>query len=555
MATDLRAQAEAWIVQDPDPATREALTAVLDDEAELAKAFAGPLQFGTAGLRGEIGFGESRMNQAVVMRATAGLMEWLKQQVDTPRVVIGCDARHGSAKFAQAAAEVVAGAGGHAMLLPLAQPTPLTSFSVRTLNADAGIMVTASHNPKWDNGYKVYLGGRVVDADNAAGCQIISPADAEIAACIAAAPGATDLPLDTNIEQVDTREDYVAATSALSDLDGTPPITIVLTPMHGVGGELARTTLEAAGFGDVVGVEKQWKPDPDFPTVAFPNPEEDGALDLAVEKANEVNADVIIALDPDADRCAVAVPARTTPSAGTPLGNGWVKLSGDETGALIGEYMASRAQGGSTACSIVSGRLLGKIAAAHGLEHATTLTGFKWIGRTPQLVFGYEEAIGYCVDPAHARDKDGMSAAVIVGSIVAQLKARNMSVLEQFDALASKYGLYRTQPLTFRVEDLSLISDAMERLRAHTPTELAGSEVVEYVDLNNGYGATPGTNGILIRTADNDRVVIRPSGTEPKLKCYLEVVLPVETGEAPDWAAADARLATISDATRALCGI
>lgn len=554
MASELRLQAEAWIAHDPDPATREALSALLDDEAELAKAFAGPLQFGTAGLRGEIGVGESRMNQAVVMRATAGLMAWLNKQVDTPRVVIGCDARYGSAKFAQAAAEVVAGAGGHAMLLPLAQPTPLTSFSVRALNADAGIMVTASHNPKWDNGYKVYLGGRIATG-SAAGCQIIAPADAEIAACIAEAPGATELPLAQNIEQVDTRNAYVVAASALSDLAAASPVKIVLTPMHGVGGALARTTLEAAGFSDVVGVEKQWEPDPEFPTVAFPNPEEDGALDLAVAKANEVGADVIIALDPDADRCAVAVPARETPSAGTPIGNGWVKLSGDETGALIGEYKASQAQSGATACSIVSGRLLGKIAKSHGLEHATTLTGFKWIGRTPELVYGYEEAIGHCVDPKHVRDKDGISAAVVVATIIAQLKAQGTSVLEHFDALAAKYGLYRTQPLTFRVEDLSLISTAMQRLRASKPETLTGVPVAEYVDLNNGYGQTPGTNGILIRTVDDDRVIIRPSGTEPKLKCYLEVVLPVEAGTLPDWSAADARLAKLSAATRELCGI
>ena len=545
--------AREWLANDPDPETRDALQAALDagDSEALDAAFAGPLEFGTAGLRGPIGFGESAMNQAVVMRATAGLMAWLSKQVDTPRVVIGCDARHGSEKFARAAAQVVAGAGGHAMLLPLAQPTPLTAFSVRHLDADAGIMVTASHNPKWDNGYKVYLGGRVATAE-ANGVQIIAPADKEIAAEIAKAPGAKELLLADAFDNVDTRPAYLEAVTAL----GNPAadITIVLTPMHGVGGQLALDALEGAGFGGVVSVDKQWAPDPDFPTVAFPNPEEDGALDLAVAKANEVGADLIIALDPDADRCALAVPARDAASAGTPVGDGWVKPSGDETGALIGEYLASRAAGGSTACSIVSGRLLGRIAERHGLNHATTLTGFKWIARTPELVYGYEEAIGHCVDPTNVRDKDGISAAIVAATVVSELKARGVEVLEHYDELARTYGLYRTQPLTFRVEDLSLIAAAMQRLRSAQPAALADSAVTEYVDLAGGYGETAGTDGILIRTEADDRVIIRPSGTEPKLKCYLEVVMDTSDGQV-DWDAARARLDALSEATRELCGM
>lgn len=558
MDAALREKARAWLKHDPDPTTREELRSVIqasesgsaEADAALAAAFAGPLEFGTAGLRGPIGFGESAMNQAVVMRATAGLMHWLNAQVDRPRVVIGCDARHGSAQFAEAAARVVAGAGGEALLLPLAQPTPLTAFSVRALDTDAGVMITASHNPKWDNGYKVYLGGRIAARD-AAGVQIVPPADAEIAARIAAAPGADELPLGDGAERVDTRDAYCAAARRL----GSPAadVRIVLTPMHGVGGELALRALKEAGFGSVVGVEKQWAPDPDFPTVAFPNPEERGALDLAVEKATEVGAELIIALDPDADRCALAVPARDTPSAGTPIGGGWVALSGDETGALIGEYLARRARGGSTACSIVSSRLLGRIAQAHGLDHATTLTGFKWIGRTPGLVYGYEEAIGHCADPAHVRDKDGITAAVVAAGAVAELKAEGLGVLDLFDRQAARYGLYRTQPLTFRVEDPGVISAAMERLRASTPSQLAGSRVTEYVDLAGGYRQTPGTDGILLRTERDDRVIIRPSGTEPKLKCYLEVVL--APAEKPDWDAARARLQELSAATRTLCGL
>ncbi|SQG65215.1 phosphomannomutase [Corynebacterium renale] len=549
MNRELHDKALAWLDGDPDPVTREQLQAIMDDEDALAEAFAGPLQFGTAGLRGEIGPGESRMNQAVVIRATYGLVQWLLRQVERPRVVIGCDARHGSFTFAEAAAEVVAAAGGEALLLPLGQPTPLTSFSVRHLDADAGIMVTASHNPAKDNGYKVYLGGRIATGD-AAGVQIVPPADKEIAACIAEAPAAASIARSADFEHVDTREAYRAATAPLGKPAGD--LKIVLTPMHGVGGQLALDTLKDAGFGDVTVVEKQFEPDPDFPTVAFPNPEEDGALDLAVATAVDVDADLIIALDPDADRCALAVPARDEASAGTPVAQGWLKLSGDETGALIGDYIARTRSEGVLATSIVSGRLLSEIARAHGHGAATTLTGFKWIGRTPGLVYGYEEAIGHCVDPKHVRDKDGISAAVVVATLVSALKVEGKTVLDRFDELAREHGLYRTQPLTFRLEDPAQISGAMERLRSGKPAELAGSEVVEYADLRDGYGETPGTDGILIRTAADDRVIIRPSGTEPKLKCYLEVVRPVNG--TPDWETADARLDELSAATRKLCG-
>ncbi|WP_028821448.1 phospho-sugar mutase [Propionimicrobium lymphophilum] len=546
---NIREKAEKWIRHDPDAETRKALANVLEDEEELEKAFSGPLEFGTAGLRGEIGFGESRMNQAVVMRATSGLMSWLNSQVDRPRVVIGCDARHGSVKFAKAVAKVVSGAGGQALLLPFSQPTPLTAFSVKELNADAGIMVTASHNPKKDNGYKVYLGGRVATGE-ASGVQIVPPADKEIFECINAAPPADEIPLSDEVSDVDTRDAYQKAVSALGR---AKKLKIVLTPMHGVGGEIALSVFKAAGFNDVVKVDSQWEPDPEFPTVAFPNPEEDGALDLAVEKANEVNADLIIAIDPDADRCAVAVPARQTPSAGMPLANGWVKLSGDETGALIGKYVAERVETGTLASSIVSSRLLGKIAEAHGLRHVTTLTGFKWIARVPDLVYGYEEAIGHCVDPDHVRDKDGVSAAVVIATIVSSLIDSGLDVLEFFDALAERYGIHKTFPLTFRVSDQSLITKAMQRLHQLGPSELADNPITEYVDLNGGYGETPGTDGVLIRTENDSRVVIRPSGTEPKLKCYLEVVL--DPADGADWDKANVRLKKLSDATKKLCGM
>lgn len=517
-------RASHWRDHDPDPSTKAAITALIDaahngDNAasiELASRFSGPLSFGTAGLRGEVGAGESRMNRAVVIRATAGLMSWLNTKVSTPTVVIGCDARHGSADFHRDAAEVISGAGGRALVLPPQLPTPVTAFTVRALGADAGIMITASHNPPADNGYKVFLGGRVAP-DEANGVQIISPADAEITEHILAAPPADEVPRSTeHIEPVDILEQYLERAGELGTAN---PLNIVLTPMHGVGGDVATQALRAAGFSNIHVVEQQAAPDPDFPTVSFPNPEEPGALDLSFELAKAVDADVILALDPDADRCAVAIPTDT----------GWRQLTGDETGALLGAYLAKRSGGsGTLANSIVSSRLLSRIAAAHDLEHKNTLTGFKWIARTPDLIFGYEEAIGYCTDPEYVRDKDGITAAVTMASLVAELRAQGKTVQDALDDLARQHGLHATSPLTFRVENLELISKGMATLRANPPSELAGSEVIEFTDLADGYQWLPGTEGVLIRTAMDDRIIVRPSGTEPKLKCYLEVVLPVE---------------------------
>ena len=542
-------RARFWRDHDPDPNTRSMITQLIDAaingdataETELASRFSGPLTFGTAGLRGEVGAGESRMNRAVVIRATAGLVSWLQTKVQTPVVVVGCDARHGSAEFQRDVAEVVSGAGGKALLLPAQLPTPITAFAVRVFGADAGVMVTASHNPPADNGYKVYLGGRVaLGADN--GVQIVAPADAEITAHITAMPPADEIPRSAdNIEHVDVIEDYLKRAATR----GTPnPLRIVLTPMHGVGGGVAVKALAAAGFDDVHLVSEQALPDPDFPTVSFPNPEEPGALDLAFALATELNADLILALDPDADRCAAAIPTAT----------GWRQLSGDETGALLGEYLAKRAEGkGAMANSIVSGRLLARIAAAHGLHHETTLTGFKWIARTPELIFGYEEAIGYCTDPEFVRDKDGITACITMASLVAELKAQGRTVEDALADLARQHGLHATAPLTFRVSDLQQIADGMAKLRANPPTELAGSEVVEFADLAEGYQGLPGTDGVLIRTAADDRVIVRPSGTEPKLKCYLEVVLPV-ADEVPT-AAAQERLASLKQEIAAAVGM
>ena len=537
--------ARDWAAHDPDPETAAYVLGLLEDPAraaELQSRFSGPLTFGTAGLRGEVGAGESRMNRAVVTRATYGLMDWLGRQVEGPRVVIGCDARHGSSDFYTTAAEVISAAGGTALLLPPCLPTPVTAFAVRALHADAGIMITASHNPRTDNGYKMYLGGRVATGA-ASGVQIVPPADAEIMACITQASPADQIPRDSlRVEKVDVLPEYLetAARNGVSDL------RIILTAMHGVGGEVARQALNRAGFHDIHVVAEQFAPDPDFPTVAFPNPEEPGALDLAIALASDVDADLIFALDPDADRCAVAIPT----------GDGdWRQLSGDETGCLLGDYVAGSCgavagASGVLASSIVSSRLLGSIAAAHGLEHRTTITGFKWIGQVPDLVFGYEEAIGYCCDPAHVRDKDGITAAVTMALLVAGLRADGRAIQDVLDSFAERFGLHATAPVTFRVEEVALISAAMRRLRSAAPAELAGSEVVSVIDLGEGYDGLPPADGLMLFTAANDRVIMRPSGTEPKLKCYLEVILPGGT-----WEEARGRLDAIAGELRGIIGL
>ncbi|ACQ81179.1 phosphoglucomutase/phosphomannomutase alpha/beta/alpha domain I [Beutenbergia cavernae DSM 12333] len=574
---DVAARAAAWIDDDPDPAAAAELTAVLaaaragdpDAVVDLADRFSGPLEFGTAGLRGPLGAGEHRMNRAVVIRAAAGLSAFLAAELpgERPRVVIGFDARHGSAQFARDTAAVVTAAGGEAILLARAWPTPVLAFAVRQLDADAGVMVTASHNPPADNGYKVYLGGRVV-TDAGQGAQIVPPYDAAIASRIAAVDAVASVPRATEGwttlgEAV--LEDYLVRAAGLA-APGSADLRIVLTPLHGVGGAAAAEALRRAGFDDVHVVAAQAAPDPDFPTVAFPNPEEPGALDLAFALARDVSADLVLAVDPDADRCGVAVPDAAAAER-------WRRLSGDDVGALLGAQAAALAVAGGAgaepeppvlASSIVSSRLLARIAAAHGLRHRSTLTGFKWISRVPGLAYGYEEALGYCVDPAAVRDKDGISAAVRVASLAAALRAENRSLDDALDDLAREHGLHVTAPLTVRVDDLALIPAAMRRLREHPPTSLAGSPVVRSVDLTlglrvatpEGHYDVPPTEGLLYETQDGDRVIVRPSGTEPKLKAYLEVVQEVGPGDlAPARADAAARLADITADLRRAIGL
>ena len=551
-----------WIEDDPDPITAQELRALLDSAqagdagaaADLVDRFSGPLAFGTAGLRGRLGAGPNRMNRAVVIRTAAGLSAFLRAQVgDGFSVVIGYDARRGSQRFALDTAAVVTAAGGTAQLLPQALPTPVTAFALRHLGADAAVMVTASHNPPQDNGYKVYLGGRAVAGDGQ-GAQIVPPFDALIADAIHAVPSVASVPrADTGWQTLgpEVLDAYLERAASLVP-PGRKDLRIVLTAMHGVGGEPAREALRRAGFSDVHVVPEQQLPDPDFPTVRFPNPEEPGALDLAITLARGLGADLILANDPDADRCSAAIPDPQSPT-------GWRQLSGDEVGQLLGLQAAQAhegtgsgdgvsATGSVLANSVVSSRLLARIAADHRVGHRTTLTGFKWIARTPGLVFGYEEALGYCVDPDHVRDKDGITAGLTLASLAWALRRRDGRTLQDaLDDLARRYGLHLTAPLTIRVEDTALIAAGMAALRAHAPATLAGSAVVSTVDLSAGTEELPPTDGLVFTTAADDRVVARPSGTEPKLKCYCEVIVPVHDGDVP---AARVRAAARLDAVR-----
>jgi phosphomannomutase len=541
-------EAREWAAQDPDPQTSAALLELVrlveegDPAArqELEDSFRGTLQFGTAGLRAALGPGPNRMNRVVVRRAAAGLADFLVQAVGRtspgtrPRAVVGYDARYNSDIFAEETAAIFTAAGIETFLMPSALPTPLLAYAVRALECDGGVMVTASHNPPQDNGYKVYLGRHAV-TESGNGAQIVAPYDAEIAARINAvgplesvvlAPGGWTV-LDDSLAA-----GYEQATAALALPERFPArdLRIVLTPMHGVGGETAQAVLKAAGFTDVTLVAEQAEPDPDFPTVSFPNPEEPGALDLALESAERLDADIVIANDPDADRAAVA--------AKDPDTGAWRMLRGDEVGALLGAHIAARlaaADGnggggqGVFANSIVSSRLLARIATAAGYTHEETLTGFKWISRVPGLLYGYEEALGYCVAPDVVKDKDGISAAVLIAELAAAAKADGKTVFDTLDELYLQHGLHASDQLSIRVADLGLLDAMMNRLRVNPPESFGSSAVEVFTDLAEGSEQLPPTDGLLYLTRDLTRVIIRPSGTEPKLKCYLEVIRHVGT--------------------------
>jgi phosphomannomutase len=526
----LLAAARAWAADDPDPVTRAELEGLADragagDDAardELADAMSGMLEFGTAGLRGKLGGGPNRMNRAVVIRAAAGLTAYLRALDPEPFVVVGYDARTNSDVFAHDTCAVVTGMGGRAVVLPHPLPTPVLAYAIRHLGADAGVMVTASHNPPQDNGYKVYVGD---------GSQIVPPVDGLIAEQIAAVASVASVPrADDGWDTLgdDVLEAYLADVVTVVSPDTPRDVTVVHTALHGVGSETVRRAFLAAGYPAPIPVASQAEPDPMFPTVSFPNPEEPGAMDAALELAEQTGPDVVIANDPDADRCAVAVPGP----------GGWRMLRGDEVGALLGSHVLAQGVAADSADavfanSIVSSRLLAAMCRAAGVRHEETLTGFKWIGRVPGLRYGYEEALGYCVDPGHVRDKDGVSAALLVAELVATLRSEGRGLVDRLDDLAREHGVHATDALSVRVEDLSLIDTVMDRLRSAPPATVAGVPVSRIDDLARGDGGLPPTEGLRWFLADDSRVIVRPSGTEPKLKVYLEVVEPVTDDDLP----------------------
>jgi phosphomannomutase len=539
----------SWTEQDPDPQTRQQvddLLAAADSgdaraRAELVDAFSSRLQFGTAGLRGALGPGPNRMNRVVVGQAAAGLATYLLDHgLAGGKVIIGFDARYNSDVFARDTAEIISGADFQTMITPGPLPTPVVAFGIRHFGCVAGVVVTASHNPPQDNGYKVYLGD---------GSQIVPPADVEISSRIdeVAKHSLYDVPRSQSYavlgEELVTA--YLARVASLVPRNAPRDVRWVYTPLHGVGGSLVERAVEACGFPHAHVVAEQANPDPKFPTVAFPNPEEPGAIDLALAQAQEFSADLVIANDPDADRCAIAVVADGE----------WRMLSGDELGVLLGEDTLRRGIRGTYACSIVSSSLLSAMAAAYGQPFVYTLTGFKWIGRVPGLAYGYEEAIGYCIDPEAVPDKDGISALIMVLTLAAGLKAEGRSIADRLDEITGRYGVYQTDQMSVRVEDPKIITSAMARLRAHPPGVLAG-QATSVLDLAQGTDELPPTDAILI-TGEMIKIVVRPSGTEPKLKCYLEAHLDV--ARSADLAAtrAEARsmLATIRSEMSAALGL
>lgn len=527
--TDTVARARAWLAQDPDPVTREELSALLarveaGEEAarvELADRFDTRLEFGTAGLRGALGAGPNRMNRVVVMRAAAGVAGWLGE--GGAHVVIGHDARYRSADFARDSAAVLTGAGHRVFVLPEALPTPVLAFAIRALGADAGIMVTASHNPPEDNGYKVYVGG----TGDAAGAQIVSPADREISAAIDTVGPVGELALgkDWTVLGPEMVERYVTAITDIVPV-GPRELAVVYTPLHGVGGRVLLEAMERSGFARPRVVTEQFDPDPDFPTVAFPNPEEPGTMATALTMGEAEGADVVIANDPDADRLAVAVP-------------GYGQLTGDEVGGLLAEYVLAHTSGERVvATTIVSSGLLGRIASEHGVGYEETLTGFKWLARAgrpgQRRVFSYEEAIGYCLGSDNGRpvsDKDGIGAALVLAALAARARRDGRTLVDLLDDQARRYGLYLNDQLSVRVEDVSLLDAVMHRLRDRPPSVLGPFRVEGIDDFAGGHADLPPTDALRLRLEGKGRVTLRPSGTEPKLKAYAEVVLDVADGD------------------------
>ena len=548
----LRSQVETWIAEDPDPRTQEELRALLrkGDASELADRFRGTLEFGTAGLRGIVGGGPNRMNRAVVLRATRGLCAWLEMQVPDARergVCIGYDGRIDSQTLAEDTAAVVAAAGLPVHVFDRVTPTPVLAFAVRHLDAAAGVMVTASHNPPEYNGYKVYW-------ENAA--QIIPPHDEGIAGCIAAAPAANAVPYmrRADAEQKGLRKTlgdavirkYLDGVRALAVHGDVPPdVTIAYTALHGVGDVYVREALAERGFTRVHSVPEQAQPDGRFPTVAFPNPEEDGAMDLVIALAREHGAELVLANDPDADRLAVAVREAS---------GEYVMLTGNEIGCMLAHYVLSEGQGENrmVLSSVVSSPWLGSIAEAHGAHFEQTLTGFKWIAnralelsrdRELRLALGYEEALGYTVGEL-VRDKDGVSAAVTMAEMAAFCRARGRTLLDERELMWRRYGMFLSKQISVVLpgaEGAARIQAIMDAVRNEPPAELGGREIVATSDLLSGRRIRrdapaeptgfPPSNVIILDVRGGHRVMLRPSGTEPKIKFYFDVRVDVKSGE------------------------
>jgi phosphomannomutase len=544
--------AQAWRDQDPDDETRAELDHLIADaeagsEAALAQLhdrFDTRLEFGTAGLRGRIEAGSNRMNRVLVAQAAAGFANFLVSRGDAPSVVIGYDGRKNSKVFATDTAELMAGAGVRALLLPRLLPTPVLAFAVRELAMSAGVMVTASHNPAADNGYKVYLG----DSDE--GSQIVPPLDGEIAAhilSVATAQSVLELPRSTDYQIASERviDEYVRRTAALAGHPKSSP-RFVYTALHGVGWETAHRVFLEAGFGEPTVVAAQIEPDATFPTVAFPNPEEPGAMDLAFDTAITADAELVIANDPDADRLAIGIPD---------IDGEWQRLSGNQVGALLGwraaERLAAAGTAGTLAASIVSSPALAEVAGHYGLAYVDTLTGFKWVSRVPGLSFGYEEALGYLVDPEKVRDKDGISAAIEFLGLVADLKAVGRTVTDHLTDFAEQFGAFASSQVSIRVTEAADIPRLMSALRQSAPERIAGVAVRQVDDFAEGFAGLPASDILRYQLDDGSRVIVRPSGTEPKVKVYIDASS-VEGTAAHRQAAAQATVDRLEDAMREL---
>ena len=515
MNAELKAEVQAWIADDPDSKTAAELSALLEsnDEQTLKPYFSGFLQFGTAGVRGPVGPGPSCMNRAVVGRTAAGISAYMKER-GMKRVVIGRDARYGSEDFTNQSAEIFAGAGFEVFVLPRPLPTPVLAFATQYLKCDVGVMVTASHNPPQDNGYKVYIGPSADGIDYAAS-QIITPTDSLIAKEIASIVSLSSTPRGKSWTVIEEEliSEYVRRTALIATKPGD--LKIVYTAMHGVGTEIAQRVFNHAGFSTLILVDEQCTPDPDFPTVAFPNPEEPGAIDLALKKARDFGADLVLANDPDADRCAAAV---NDPK------SGWRMLRGDELGIIFGEWIARTHRQGSFANSIVSSSALSKVAAHYSIDFKEVLTGFKWIAKVEDLAFGYEEAIGYAVDSETVNDKDGISAALLLAHIASELKAQGLTLLDLLDQVWARHGFHGTEQISIRVADMSRITQLLAGIRKNPPTHIAGRAVLSIDDLAEPKDGLPPTDGLRLWIDGGIRMIVRPSGTEAKMKCYLEVI-------------------------------